>query len=240
MISEYHENITRRLWNLEGKQKQTMGDVNVAGIKGQSLPYRFIKRLADIVLSLVGLILLSPIFLITAIAIKLEDGGSVFYVQDRIGKNKNIFKMYKFRSMKMDADKMHEQMKKEYGVRDVSFKLKEDPRETRVGRVIRKWNIDELPQLLNILKGEMTFVGPRPLPVYEYEDEQKRYNGKYDLRYEVPQGLTCTWQIGNRSETEYSERMQMDVDYARRCGLLLDTRLFFLTAIYSITGKAAY
>ena len=140
----------------------------------------------------------------------------------------------------MDAEKIHERMRAEYGCDEVSFKLKDDPRVTRVGRFLRASNIDELPQLLNIIKGEMSFVGPRPLPVYEFEEEQRRYRGRYDLRYAVPQGLTCTWQISDRSEKGFAERMQMDVDYAENSGFRMDAGLFFKTAVYAATGKAGY
>lgn len=206
----------------------------------RSLVYRAVKRTIDIILSLLALILLSPLFFITAILIKAEDRGPVLYIQDRAGMYGKTFPMYKFRSMKVGADQIHEEMRKQYNCEEVSFKLKEDPRDTKIGRKIRKWNIDELPQLVNILKGDMSFVGPRPLPVYEYEEEQKTYKGVYDARYEVPQGLTCIWQISNRAEQDFSERMQMDVDYARSCSLGMDVKLFVLTVGYSITGKAAY
>lgn len=206
----------------------------------RGLIYRAMKRTIDIVLSLLALFLLSPLFFITAILIKVEDGGPVLFIQDRVGMYGKRFPMYKFRSMKVGADKIHEEMRKQYNCEEVSFKLKEDPRNTKIGRKIRKWNIDELPQLVNIFKGDMSFVGPRPLPVYEYEEEQKTYKGVYDARYEVPQGLTCIWQISNRSEQDFSERMQMDVDYAHNCSIGMDVKLFILTAGYAITGKAAY
>lgn len=209
-------------------------------VVNQSLAYRFVKRFFDILLSLIALVVLSPVFLITAIAIRLEDHGPAFFTQNRIGKDKVLFKMYKFRSMKMSAAEIHEQMKKEYGCEDISFKLKKDPRVTKVGNFIRKTNIDELPQLMNILKGDMSFVGPRPLPDYEFNEEQDSFKGHYDARYAVPQGLTCIWQISNRSEPSFADRMQMDVDYAEKCGLGMDVKLFFQTFLYSIFGKAAY
>ena len=221
---------------LEFKKEETKAETVV----NQSIVYRALKRLCDIVISLTGLIVLSPILLITIIAIRLEDHGPAFFMQNRVGKDKRIFKMYKFRSMKMNAAEIHEQMKKEYGCDDISFKLKEDPRVTKVGNFIRKTNIDELPQLINILIGDMSFVGPRPLPDYEFAEEQEAFNGRYDLRYAVSQGLTCIWQISNRSEPSFAERMQMDVDYAEKSGLGMDLKLFFQTFIYFIFGKAAY
>ena len=205
-----------------------------------STVYRFIKRTSDIIISLIALIILLPVFLITAIAIKLEDRGPVFFTQDRVGRGKSVFSMYKFRSMKVGAAEMHEDLREQYGCDDISFKIKDDPRETKVGRVIRKLNIDELPQLVNILKNDMSFVGPRPLPVYEYKEEQKTYKGIYDARYAVPAGLTCIWQISNRSEPSFADRMQMDVDYSIKCGVWMDIKLFFQTFLYSLFGKAAY
>ena len=204
------------------------------------LIYPVIKRILDVILGVLALIALSPVFLITAVMIKSEDDGAVMFTQTRIGMYGRAFKMYKFRSMRMDADKIHEQMRKEYGCDDVSFKLKDDPRVTKVGKVIRALNIDELPQIINIVKGDMSLVGPRPLPDYEFEEEQKRFKGKYDERYMIPGGLTCIWQISNRSEPDFADRMQMDVEYSRKYGLLMDAKLCLQTAVYSITGKAAY
>ena len=194
----------------------------------------------DIVLGVAALIALFPVFLITAVCIKREDGGAVMFTQTRIGMYGRRFKMYKFRSMRMDAEKIHEKLREQYGCEDVSFKLKDDPRVTKVGKVIRALNIDELPQIINIVKGDMSLVGPRPLPDYEFIEEQKRFKGKYDERYMVPGGLTCIWQRSDRSEPDFADRMQMDVDYSRTYGLLMDVRLCLQTAIYSITGKAAY
>jgi lipopolysaccharide/colanic/teichoic acid biosynthesis glycosyltransferase len=142
--------------------------------------------------------------------------------------------------MQKNAEQIHEQMKREYGCTDVTFKLKDDPRITKVGRIIRKFNIDELPQLVNILKGDMSLVGPRPLPTYEFEDEQRKYGDKYSLRYEVPQGLTCYWQISGRSEVEFGDRMQLDVKYAEECGFWNDIKLILQTFAYTVVGKAAY
>ncbi len=202
--------------------------------------YPFVKRTSDIVLSSAALLVLSPVFLAAAAAIRLEDGGPAIFVQERIGEKEEKFRIYKFRSMKVDADKIHEKLKLEYGEQDVSFKPKNDPRVTRVGKVIRKFNIDELPQLFNILKGDMSIVGPRPLPVYEYEEERKRYGNRYSSRYLVPQGLTCYWQIANRSEINFENRMQMDVKYAKECTLLTDVKLMLKTFLFTIAGKAGY
>jgi len=197
----------------------------------QNPVYAVCKRTFDVVMSLFALIVLSPVFLVTAVAIYLEDKGNIFFTQERIGYQEKKFIIYKFRSMKINADKIHEQMKQEYGEEEVSFKLKNDPRITKVGKFIRKFNIDELPQLINILKGDMSIVGPRPLPVYEYEEERKRYGIQHIERYAVPQGLTCIWQISSRADVSFERRMQMDVEYAKRCGIRLDLLLIIKTAL---------
>ena len=194
----------------------------------------------DIAVSLAGLILCFPVMAAATIAILAEDGMPAIYKQRRIGKNGVPFDMYKFRSMVKGADTIHEQMRTRYHADEVSFKLKNDPRVTKVGRILRKFNIDEVPQLINILKGEMSLVGPRPLPDYEFEEEQRRYRDKYIKRYSVPQGLTCFWQISDRSSKDFEQRMQMDVDYAQRSSLAIDMILIIKTFLFAITGKAAY
>lgn len=218
-------------------EKSLLANSDKRGISGI---YGSVKRISDIVFAFCGLIVLLPVFLMTALAIMIEDRGPVFYAQKRIGKYEKEFKIYKFRSMYKNAEEIHEELRKEYGCEDVSFKLKNDPRITKVGKVIRKFNIDELPQLINILKGDMSLVGPRPLPVYEYEDEQKQYGKRYIERYSVPQGLTCIWQISNRASIDFEDRMQMDVEYARKKGFWIDLKLIVKTFVFTLTGKAAY
>lgn len=224
---------------LEGEKNGALA-VQLPAAQAKPLFYRAVKRAADIVCSLAALFVLSPVFLITAAAIRLEDGGPVFYVQRRIGKGEKEFKIYKFRSMKRNAEQIHEELKKEYKNNEVSFKLKNDPRVTKVGKVIRKTNIDELPQLLNILIGNMSIVGPRPLPVYEYEEERQRYGSTYKSRYEVPQGLTCYWQVSDRADVEFEDRMQLDVDYVSDCGCITDIKLIAKTVYALIRGRAGY
>lgn len=202
--------------------------------------YRLVKRGIDIIAAVLGIIVLSPVFLITMIAILIEDGPEFIYTQNRVGKSGKIFKIYKFRSMRKDADKIHEELRGKYKNTEVSFKLQEDPRVTKTGKIIRKFNIDELPQLFNILAGDMSLVGPRPLPVYEYEEEQKRYGEKYIQRYSVPQGLTCYWQISDRAKQSFESRMQQDVNYAENCCLTEDIKLIVKTFLFTICGKAEY
>jgi exopolysaccharide biosynthesis polyprenyl glycosylphosphotransferase len=197
--------------------------------------YRITKRFFDVVLSVIGLIVLSPVFLITAIAIKLEDGGPVFFSQMRSGLNEKPFRMYKFRSMCTDAAEKHKEMLK-YNEQDgPAFKMKNDPRVTKVGRFIRKTSIDELPQLVNIVKGDMSIVGPRPLPVYETE----KCNDYQKQRLQVKPGLTCYWQVSGRNNLSFSEWMEMDIKYINEAGMLTDMIVFFRTFKAVITGEGA-
>lgn len=204
--------------------------------------YFLLKRSMDIVLSIIGIITLSPVCLIAAIAILIEDGRPVFFKQVRIGKDKKEFMMYKFRSMKRNAEELHEQMKKESGQQEVSFKLsdKEDPRVLMVGYYLRKFSIDELPQLINIIKGDMSLVGPRPLPKYEFLDTEKLYGNIYDRRYSVEQGLTCYWQVAGRADISYERRMEMDCQYAEEASVSKDFKLIIKTVLYAVLGKGEY
>lgn len=174
------------------------------------LIYHFIKRTFDICASGIALILLSPLFLYVALRIKREDGGPVLYSQQRIGKNGKSFKMYKFRSMIVNADKMLEQLAEQNEINGAMFKIKDDPRITKVGKLIRKYSIDELPQLYNVLIGDMSLVGPRPpLPseVEQYTDYDKQ-------RLTVMPGCTGLWQVTSRNDADFDEMVELDIIYA--------------------------
>ena len=187
--------------------------------------YYMIKRIIDILGSFCGLILLSPVLLITAIAIKLDSKGPIFFVQDRVGKNDKIFKMYKFRSMIEEAEELKEKLKKKNEMSGPMFKMKEDPRITRVGRFIRKTSIDELPQLFNIIKGEMSLVGPRPnLP-----KEVAQFNSYQRLKLMTKPGLTCYWQVMGRSSIDFEDWMRLDIKYIEERNTFLDLKLIFKT-----------
>ena len=192
--------------------------------KGDSF-YVIAKRVIDIFGAFFGLVILSPLLLGVAIAIKAESKGPVIFKQERVGKNNKTFKMYKFRSMVKNAEDLKAGLKDQNEMSGPMFKIKDDPRVTRVGKFIRKTSIDELPQLLNILKGEMSIVGPRPsLPkeVAEFQPWMMK-------RLEVPQGLTCYWQICGRNNIDFEEWMAMDVKYAREKSLKTDIGLIFRT-----------
>lgn len=180
--------------------------------------YHFIKRLADIVISFLGLIILSPAFLIIALAIVIEDPGPAFFSQKRAGLKNKTFTMYKFRSMIKDAPDLREKMEVYNELDGPAFKMKDDPRITRVGRFIRRTSLDELPQLFNVLRGDMSLVGPRPLPTYESE----QLNGYQLQRLLVKPGITCYWQINGRSDISFDEWMEMDLSYIRSQGLWTD------------------
>ncbi|MEL7568507.1 MAG: sugar transferase [Clostridiaceae bacterium] len=178
--------------------------------------YEFFKRLFDIIISLIGLVITSPILLITAIAIKLESPGPIIFKQERLGLNGKAFKIYKFRSMCVGAEKG--------GV----YEIKGDSRVTKIGRVIRKTSIDELPQFLNILKGEMSLIGPRPALTYhpwpysEYTEEQKRM-------FHVRPGVTGWAQVNGRKDVEWPRRIELNVEYVDKMSLYFDLMIFFKT-----------
>ena len=188
--------------------------------------YMFCKRAMDIIGSLAGIILLSPLLLIIAIAIKIEDPkGSIIFAQQRCGKDNKLFPMYKFRSMVSNAEELLEELMEHNEMDGPVFKIKDDPRITKVGKFIRKTSVDELPQLFNILKGDMSIVGPRPaIPheVAEYNDYQRQ-------RLLVKPGLTCIWQVSGRNSIGFDEWVDMDLEYIEKRNLWMDIKLIFKT-----------
>ncbi len=198
--------------------------------------YPVIKRGFDIVASIVGLILLAPLFLVVAILIKREDGGPIFFVQERTGYNNKPFRMYKFRTMCENAAEMHKFLLEQNELDGPAFKMKEDPRITRIGKFLRHTSIDELPQLLNILKGEMSVVGPRPLPVYE-TDQMTAYQ---NTRHLVKPGLTCYWQVMGRTEVPFEEWMELDQKYLEKRSIATDIGLIVMTFRALTAGDGAY
>lgn len=196
-----------------------------------------VKRFMDIIFSGILLILLSPIYLIISLAIKIEDSGSVFYNQVRVGKWGKHFKMYKFRSMVINAEKLKDnlQNKNESGA-GVIFKMKRDPRITKIGRIIRKLSIDELPQLWNVFKGDMSLVGPRP-PVPK---EVKKYKYSDRRRLEEIPGITCIWQVSGRSDIDFEGQVKLDVQYIESQSLLTDIKILLKTIPAVLLGKGAY
>lgn len=199
--------------------------------------YLFTKRFIDIFGSLVGLIVLSPLFLVVYLLIKFEDKeGSVFFKQQRVGKDGKTFYMYKFRSMVCNAEALKATLINQNEASGPVFKIKHDPRVTKVGKIIRKTSIDELPQLINVLKGEMTLVGPRPpLP-----DEVAQYSSYERQRLSVTPGLTCYWQVSGRSNIGFNDWVQLDLKYIKDRNTLLDFKLIIKTIFVLFGSKDAY
>ena len=188
--------------------------------------YLTLKRLMDIIGASLGLIIASPIMLIVAILIKLEDPkGPIFFSQVRNGAYPTTFKMYKFRSMYIDAEERLQELMHLNEQSGPAFKIKDDPRITKVGKFIRKTSLDELPQLFNVLKGDMSLVGPRPaIPreVEQYTDYQKQ-------RLFVKPGLTCIWQVSGRNNIGFDEWVELDIEYIKTRNLWLDIKLILMT-----------
>ncbi|MDI6780838.1 MAG: sugar transferase [bacterium] len=195
-----------------------------------------IKKIGDIIISSLALILLAPVFLIIAITIKIDSPGHVLFAQERVGQNGRRFNLLKFRSMIKDAEKMVKDLQDINEVEGPVFKIENDPRITKVGRFLRKTSLDELPQLINVLKGEMSLVGPRPpLPneVSEYKNWQRR-------RLSMKPGITCIWQVSGRSTVSFDRWMEMDMEYIDNWSLWLDIKILFKTTLVVFYGKGAY
>lgn len=201
----------------------------------KSTAYFVVKRLADLILSILGIILMSPIMLITAIAIKIESEGPVIFSQQRVGKDGKLFKMYKFRSMVPEAEQLKEKLMDQNEMSGPMFKITNDPRITRVGKFIRKTSIDELPQLINVIKGDMSLVGPRPnLP-----NEVEKFSDYHKLKLLAKPGLTCYWQVMGRSSIGFEEWMKLDIKYIEERNLWVDTKLIFRTFFVLFGDKNA-
>jgi exopolysaccharide biosynthesis polyprenyl glycosylphosphotransferase len=195
-----------------------------------------VKRAVDIVFSAVLIVMLSPLLILTAILIKLTSPGPVMFVQKRLGRNKRHFGIYKFRTMVVDAEKRMKDIEHLNEVSGPVFKIKNDPRITPLGRFLRKTSIDELPQLINVFKGDMSLVGPRPLPIRDYqgfsEDWQRR-------RFSVRPGITCLWQIGGRSSISFEKWMELDLQYIDKWSLWLDFEILVKTIPAVLKGSGA-
>jgi lipopolysaccharide/colanic/teichoic acid biosynthesis glycosyltransferase len=202
--------------------------------------YHFAKRVLDILLASLFLILFSPVFLIIAFAVKFESRGPVFYNSYRAGRGYRIFKFYKFRTMKVGAERMlnsiaHLNKYNNFGHAPVFFKIDNDPRITRVGQFLRNSGLDELPQLINVLKGDMSIVGNRPLPLYE---ASSLTTDEWAERFAAPSGITGLWQVSSRNAEDFTcfERINTDIRYASDNNLLLDLRILLKTPIVLIKG----
>ncbi|MCD5424486.1 sugar transferase [Limosilactobacillus fermentum] len=199
--------------------------------------YRGIKRLFDAVASAIGLVVISPVLLIIAICIKVDDPhGPVFYTQTRVGKDGHEFKIIKFRSMVSNADELLAKLQDQNEVDGAMFKMKDDPRITRVGRVIRKYSLDELPQLINVVTGSMSIVGPRPPLVSEVE----QYTEYDKQRLLVTPGATGMWQVGGRNDVDFDEMVRLDLTYIQNRSVWLDLKIMLETVKVMIKPNGAY
>lgn len=205
-------------------------------IFNKNLLYKKTKRIVDVVLALIGLIVVFPIFIIIALAIKLESKGPIFFKHTRIGKNGKIIKIYKFRTMVENAEELIKEFTPEQMQEfKENYKLTNDPRITKVGKILRKLSIDELPQLINIIKGELSIIGPRPI----IEEELEKYGDKAEKFLSVTPGLTGYWAANGRSCTSYEQRMKMELYYVDNMSLKLDIKIFFKTVESVIKREGA-
>ena len=227
----------KRIMKLTSKRNKSAISMKVVIWDNTIKAVMLFKLSIDILFSLIMVILLSPLFILTAVSIYIEDPGPVFYIAPRVGKDGSHFGFIKFRSMIMNADKIKDKLlaqnESEGGV---IFKMKRDPRVTRTGRFIRRFSIDELPQLFNVLKGDMSLVGPRPpLPreVAEYTLNDRK-------RLHVMPGITCLWQVKGRSDIPFNEQVQLDMQYIKSNSIWKDVKILLMTIPAVISGKGAY
>ncbi len=204
--------------------------------KSKIKAYDILKRFIDIIIGTIGLIVCIPIFIIIGIAIKIDSKGPVFFKHKRIGKHGKKLEIYKFRTMIENAEEamknFTEEQKKEFAE---NFKLENDPRVTRVGKILRKTSLDELPQIINILKGEMSIIGPRPV----VRSELEKYGSNQDKFLSVAPGLTGYWAANGRSDVSYEERMALELYYVNNRSLILDMKIFFKTIGSVLKGRGA-
>jgi exopolysaccharide biosynthesis polyprenyl glycosylphosphotransferase len=217
---------------------EDLGGIPMIGVREISISsgQMLFKRAMDVAVSLFGLILLLPFFLLVALLIKLDSPGPVFFTQIRVGKGENLFACYKFRSMRQGADAEQENLLALNEADGPIFKIRDDPRITRVGRILRRTSLDELPQLFNVLMGHMSLVGPRPAP----PSEVQRYQPWHKRRLEVAPGMTGLWQVSGRSELSFDEMVLLDLYYIENWSPVLDLQIALRTVPKMITGQGAY
>jgi exopolysaccharide biosynthesis polyprenyl glycosylphosphotransferase len=190
----------------------------------------------DIAASLVATLILAPLFLLAGLLIKLTSQGPVFFIQERVGLNKKRFHLYKFRTMVADAEGQQQEIEHLNEASGPVFKMSNDPRITRIGKLLRKTSIDELPQLFNVLKGDMSLVGPRPLPVRDYQGFRQDWQRR---RFSVRPGITCLWQINGRSSIPFEKWMELDMKYIDQWSLWMDFKILVKTIPIVLKGTGA-
>jgi len=226
------------LKTMRWRAEESDGDQYIATYTGSSEMWpRTAKRLIDIVGASAALLIFSPFLIVAAIAIKLTSPGPVFFLQERIGVNKRRFNIFKFRTMVPDAERLMAALEEHNEVSGPVFKIKNDPRITTIGRILRRSSIDELPQLLNVLNGDMSLVGPRPLPVRDYEGFNEDWQRR---RFSVKPGITCLWQVNGRSGISFNQWMLLDLQYMDEWSLWLDFKILAKTvpAVFKGAGAA--
>ncbi len=194
------------------------------------------KRVLDFSAGLILAVLMFPLMMFVALAIKLDSPGSVLFVQKRVGQNKRIFRLYKFRTMRTDAEDMQMNLENLNEMDGPVFKIRNDPRITKVGWWLRKLSIDELPQIINVIKGDMSLVGPRPLPIRDYKGFNKDWQRK---RFSIRPGITCTWQIQGRNDISFEEWMKLDLEYVNNWKFIHDVEILLKTIPAVIKGRGA-
>jgi exopolysaccharide biosynthesis polyprenyl glycosylphosphotransferase len=205
--------------------------------KSRSAVQLGLKRLLDVLVSLTMLLLLSPLLIVVALLVKLTSRGPVVFRQDRAGMSGRVFTLYKFRTMRQGAELERAALESKNEMDGPVFKIKEDPRITGLGSILRKTSIDELPQLWNVVKGDMSLVGPRPLPVYEVEKFERWQRRRMTMR----PGITCLWQVMGRNRvTDFAEWMKLDLDYVDRWSFALDVAILLKTVPAVLGGRGAY
>ena len=195
-----------------------------------------VRRAVDVAAAVAGLLAAAPLLFAAAVAIKLSSAGPVFYSQQRVGQRGRLFRLWKLRTMVHGADELKQHLLESDGLDGPRFKLERDPRITPVGRLLRRTSMDELPQFLNVLVGDMTLIGPRP-PLWS---EVVEYDPRALRRLEVPPGLTCLWQVRGRSDLSFEEQVALDLEYIDRVGLLGELRILLATIPAVLTGRGAY
>ncbi|MEI9476844.1 MAG: sugar transferase [Deltaproteobacteria bacterium] len=227
-------------FNLElprSREDQFEDDTIIALTNGRMLGMSlFSKRVLDIAGSFAGILLLTPLFLIVSLWIKFTSPGPVFFFQERVGLSKRRFRLVKFRTMVPDAEKRMAEIEHLNEVSGPVFKIKNDPRITPIGRILRKTSTDELPQLFNVLKGDMSLVGPRPLPVRDYNGFDEDWHRR---RFSVRPGITCLWQVNGRSNTSFDDWMKLDMEYIDNWSLALDLKILLKTIPAVLKGSGA-
>ncbi|MGB0466833.1 MAG: sugar transferase [Pontibacterium sp.] len=230
----------RNVWRLRGEMVSHSGGKASSDLvmsSGHEMGWAYLtKRMFDFCAALILLILASPLMVAADLWIRLTSKGGALFVQDRYGYNGRVFKLYKFRTMIQNADELQESLRKHNERAGAAFKITDDPRVTKAGKFLRKTSIDELPQLFNVLKGDMSLVGPRPLPLADYERFQEVSHMR---RLSVLPGITCTWQAGGRNDVSFDEWMQLDMDYIDNWRLSTDLRILLKTVPAVVLGRGA-